>query len=374
MIPGKAFWLLVKEPGKVIDTGAGVSLPANAVRPIPLHRGWNLIGNPFNFSIPVTKISIPGQKTVPVRAYRGAWNDPLGNPVQELEPFEGYAVYDSVAFDGVLLIDPDLTNTASALGKAPALNYNESILYSIRLLAQCQDARDVDNMALVSKKAAINQDILDQPEPLVIGEYVAVYFPHRDWPALAKTYCLDARPEPIDGDIWDFEVRTNIRDKVRLTFANLASVPGEFEVWVMDQALSLSHNLRESDTYVIAGTEHPKRLQLVVGKHDFVAEKRAAVERAPANYEMSQNFPNPFNPSTTIRYGLPKDERVTLTVYNALGEEVIALVNDEAQKAGYHVAIWDGRNRAGKIVASGVYMYKLRVGSFTHIKKMALIR
>jgi hypothetical protein len=132
--------------------------------------------------------------------------------------------------------------------------------------------------------------------------------------------------------------------------------------------------LRESNTYVIAGTEHPKRLQLVVGKGDFVAEKRAAVERMPATYELSQNFPNPFNPSTTIRYGLPKEERVILTIYNALGEEVLTLVDDEAQKAGYHVAIWDGRNHAGQIVASGVYIYKLRVGSFTSIKKMALIR
>jgi hypothetical protein len=384
MIPGKAFWLLVKESGKIIDTGAGISLPTNAVYPLPLHRGWNLIGSPFNFPIDIKKIRIPGQTRVPVRTYQGAWNDPVGNPVNELKPFEGYAVYDSLEGESALLIDPNLTNVSSVQDKALAPNYYESIRYSVGILAQCQDARDIDNVALVSSKAAPNHDPLDQPEPPVIGEYVSVYFPHRDWPAMAKTYCLDARPEPTTGEIWEFEVRTNIRDKVWLTFANLESVPGEFEVWVMDPTLNLSHNLRESDTYVIAGTEHPKRLQLVVGKRGFVAEKRAAVERTPATYELSQNFPNPFlseaksrsagNPSTTIRYGLPKEERVTLAIYNTLGEEVITLFESELQKAGYHVAIWDGRNRAGRIAASGVYIYKLRAGSFTGIKKMALVR
>ncbi|MGH7457383.1 MAG: T9SS type A sorting domain-containing protein, partial [bacterium] len=91
-------------------------------------------------------------------------------------------------------------------------------------------------------------------------------------------------------------------------------------------------------------------------------------------FVLPQNFPNPFNPATTIRYGLPKAERVTLKIYNLLGEEVVTLMNDELQAAGYHVAIWDGRNKLGEVVGSGVYIYRFRAGSFTSIQKMALVK
>lgn len=89
---------------------------------------------------------------------------------------------------------------------------------------------------------------------------------------------------------------------------------------------------------------------------------------------MSQNFPNPFNPATTIRYGLPQAEKVTLQIYNVLGEEVVTLLSDERQEAGYHAAIWDGRNREGRQVSSGMYVYRLRAGNSVMTKKMLLVQ
>jgi hypothetical protein len=370
MKTGIAYWLLVKDAGKVIDTGAGVSIRTDSVYSIAFQPGWNFVGSPFTFPMPFEKLSLQSGRQLDIRFYNGAFV-PAISPMQ---PFEGYLVANNSTAGDRLLIDPILSPRTTSLPKAIDLPYRQNAKWFIQILANCQEARDVDNAAVAIPEASSDWDNYDRPEPLVIGEYVAVYFPHPEWGKVFKAYTTDARPEPSDGEIWDFEVRTNIRDRVRLTFANLASVPGEFEVWVMDQTLNLSHNLRESNNYVIAGTEHPKRLQLVVGKRGFVAEKRATVERTPVAYELSQNFPNPFNPSTTIRYGLPREERVALTIYNTLGEEVLTLIEDEMQKAGYHAAIWDGRNRAGQVAASGVYIYKLRAGSFTSIKKMALVR
>ncbi len=259
------------------------------------------------------------------------------------------------------------------------------MLWSIRIRAQCQDARDGNNVAAVVKQASRQYDRLDQPEPPVIGEYVSVYFPHRDWQTLAKTYCLDARPDPTAaGEIWEFEVKTNIRDKVNLSFEGMKSVPEELEVWLVDEALKITQNLREQWQYGVAGTgagavavagaEHAKQLKLVVGKHDFVDEKLAEVRTIPTAYELPQNFPNPFNPVTTIRYGLPKAESVTLKIYNLLGAEVATLVDNEPKAAGYHVAIWDGRNKNGGVIASGVYVYRLQAGSFVMTKKMAVVK
>jgi flagellar hook assembly protein FlgD len=78
----------------------------------------------------------------------------------------------------------------------------------------------------------------------------------------------------------------------------------------------------------------------------------------PTSFAVDQNFPNPFNPSTTIRYALPMQAQVTLKVYNMLGQEVTTLVNTQ-QTGGYYTAVWDGTTRFGSHVSSGVYTYRL---------------
>jgi flagellar hook assembly protein FlgD len=99
----------------------------------------------------------------------------------------------------------------------------------------------------------------------------------------------------------------------------------------------------------------------------------------PETYVLAQNYPNPFNPSTTIKYGLPEQASVSLRVYNVLGQEVARLVEGQ-QTAGYHEAIWDGRNIAGGIVGSGVYFYRLEARPtnggvpYVSLKKMMYLK
>ncbi|MFA5831879.1 MAG: T9SS type A sorting domain-containing protein [Bacteroidota bacterium] len=86
------------------------------------------------------------------------------------------------------------------------------------------------------------------------------------------------------------------------------------------------------------------------------------------SYELSQNYPNPFNPSTTIRYALPSSANVKLVVYDLLGREIATLVNEE-QSAGWKEVQWNAKD-----VSSGIYFYKLQVGSFVETRKMLLVR
>ena len=88
----------------------------------------------------------------------------------------------------------------------------------------------------------------------------------------------------------------------------------------------------------------------------------------PVEFALHQNFPNPFNPATTIRYDLRADTRVSLKVFNILGQEVLTLVNEE-QKAGYKSVEWNASN-----FASGVYFYRLQAGPYTGTKKLLLLR
>jgi flagellar hook assembly protein FlgD len=86
------------------------------------------------------------------------------------------------------------------------------------------------------------------------------------------------------------------------------------------------------------------------------------------------NYPNPFNPSTTIAYQLPNDGTfVHLTIYNILGQAVRTLVNMK-QNAGSYQTVWDGKNDAGIAVPSGVYIYQLTSGDFVKARKLMLVR
>ncbi len=94
----------------------------------------------------------------------------------------------------------------------------------------------------------------------------------------------------------------------------------------------------------------------------------------PQQFELSQNFPNPFNPTTTIKYSLPNSSIVTLRVYNLLGKEVATLVDNEFKQAGNHVGVWDGRNASGNVVASGLYLLRMQAGNFVQTRKMVLVQ
>jgi len=99
-------------------------------------------------------------------------------------------------------------------------------------------------------------------------------------------------------------------------------------------------------------------------------------------FSLSQNFPNPFNPSTTLPFHISckgqgasckSPLHITLTIFNVLGQRVRTLL-DEDKLPGQYKVVWDGRDEFGKDVASGIYFYKLKSGDFSQTKKMILLR
>ncbi len=132
--------------------------------------------------------------------------------------------------------------------------------------------------------------------------------------------------------------------------------------------MSLAGSVSSSNAFLSIG------LQIVADISVGVAEK----ER-PHEYRLFQNSPNPFNPSTTIKYALPAQSHVTLKIYDILGHEIRTLVSGLVD-AGYKSVQWDSNNNYGNHVASGVYFYRLEAtssdnlsGSFMQLKKMLLL-
>jgi hypothetical protein len=93
----------------------------------------------------------------------------------------------------------------------------------------------------------------------------------------------------------------------------------------------------------------------------------------PKTFALLQNYPNPFNPITIIRYQLPRAAEVKLEIYNSLGQKIRSLIHSRIE-AGYHRAIWDGRDDYGFKVASGVYLYRIETEHFTKARKMLLLK
>lgn len=94
---------------------------------------------------------------------------------------------------------------------------------------------------------------------------------------------------------------------------------------------------------------------------------------SPIRYDLSQNYPNPFNPVTTIGYSVSKNSKVGIFIYNVLGQLVKTLVNKN-KDAGYYTVNWNGTDKKGKSVGSGVYIYKMETDNFTKTKKLILLK
>ncbi len=97
------------------------------------------------------------------------------------------------------------------------------------------------------------------------------------------------------------------------------------------------------------------------------------ISGTPKSFALFQNYPNPFNPTTSIKYDLKDKAKVTLKIYNMLGQEVRTLVSRE-QSPGQYTMEWDGKNNAGLSVSSGVYIYRIQAGDFVKAKKMMFIK
>ena len=93
----------------------------------------------------------------------------------------------------------------------------------------------------------------------------------------------------------------------------------------------------------------------------------------PSDFGLSQNYPNPFNPQTVIEYAVPKDSRVTIVIYNVLGQRV-KILKDQWEQAGFRSVTWDGKDQKGEEVGTGIYFYKIQSDNFVKTKKMVLLK
>ncbi|CAN0382690.1 unnamed protein product, partial [Laminaria digitata] len=363
MRAGAAFWLASADVAS-INTGPGTSTTLSNAHTINLNPGWTFIGTPFNYAVSQNQLQLSSNNTLDIRAFNGSW----GNLNGALQPFAGYAIA-ATAADELLVFPFPVT------GKSAPVDHASSFDWSVQIQAAHGDIIDNDNVAAVAAQADSDWDLMDRPEPPVIGSYISLYFPHEDWDVPFKRFNTDVRPASQDLEQWTFEVASNINESISLSFDGLQDIPESLDVWLVDNLMHREQDLRINPAYAFQTSEspHKERFSLWVGKSNTLRDALTALQSLPERTEL-QAFPNPFSSLSTLRVGLKSDTQISLSVFDSLGKRVATLLSGEEKTAGFHTVGWEGKNDAGQYVASGVYFYVLQTGSETVTKQVVHLR
>lgn len=166
-----------------------------------------------------------------------------------------------------------------------------------------------------------------------------------------------------------YQLQTSNDNSNWITIVNQPDGNGNVESWEVDasarylrmygtsRATEWGYSLFEIEVYNTAGSSE-------------IDDDNSA---APQKFGLLQNFPNPFNPATTIHYEVARPGNVTITIFNELGQQVLILTDDFHQ-AGQHAIRWDGKNLSGTPVPSGMYFYRMDTPGFTEVRKMLVVR
>lgn len=132
--------------------------------------------------------------------------------------------------------------------------------------------------------------------------------------------------------------------------------------------LKTSDGVSSPGWYFLSSTDSTVEIYLIHAYVGLVTGVKQEISLTPKEFSLSQNYPNPFNPTTKIDFALPKEERVKITVYNQLGQQIMQLADGDFT-SGNHSIYFNGTN-----LASGVYYYRIEAGSFIQTRKMVLLK
>lgn len=360
---GRAFWIIKKGTLSISRIAASKPLNASQEIELPLHSGWNLITNPFTSAIPWSRIQTRNNVTDPLWAFDGSFSKS-----DTFKVYAGYYFFNTTNLDTLKI--PYSAYFSSSPSSSQATSTPEWQVH-VRLHSGGLSS-EIASFG-ISSKASAGLDRLDYRKPRAITSMPSVFFHRPTWDTKYPTFATDIRLEFEESESWEFEVRVIPRQPMRLTFTNIKRIPTQFEVYLIDESRAQSVNLRGDSLYHFTPAAELMKFKVVVGIKERIQEQLSSLA-IPIEFALGPNYPNPFNPTTTIPLAVPVASEIKLKIYNLLGEEVKTLYEGTIE-AGRYWFNWDGRNDAGSIVATGIYLYRLSVnGGTTLSKKMVLVR
>ncbi len=248
----------------------------------------------------------------------------------------------------------------------------DSLIWNVKIDLRKENYRDRVVTIGVSKHAKTSRDVFEYHRPRAFFDLPVVSLERPNWDSQNSSFASDIRSPFNEFEQWEFEVQSQLGLELELIFNGIKQIPEKYQVYLLDEEIQRSINLRQHPKYKFTSLKNNSRFQLLVGTEEAIKENLSLI--VPTEYSLSQNYPNPFNPTTIIRFGLPQMDEVTLTIYNMLGQKVITLLNNKSKQAGYHGIAWNGKHQNGNRVASGIYVYHLKTKHFSQSRKMIMIK
>ncbi|HJN98582.1 MAG TPA: T9SS type A sorting domain-containing protein, partial [Candidatus Marinimicrobia bacterium] len=248
--------------------------------------------------------------------------------------------------------------------------------WQVAIEAQSGDYFDRYNRFGCLESASNELDWHDNPEMAPMGNHISMYF-NSIIESSVVPMTSDLRQTMDQVQIWDGEISgSGLTEPVEISWHVEKAPPGDIAVNLIDLNTRRVLDLAAPDQYLLGDLDdrYSRQIKIVAGDPGQVA---LAVDEIlatiPEELSLDGNYPNPFNPVTTIRFGLPEPRKIRITVVNILGQEVTELVNGW-RDMGHHEVVWQGVDGSGKAVATGMYFTVLSDGNKIIVQKMLLLK
>ena len=369
--PGRAYWL----KQIVVDDGYFAAPSGKTVEltgyDISVNPGWNMISSPYIFPV---SVDIDKGVFSDLHMYGDGdlegWVDTV---VTVMSPWAGYAVYNHASSEKKISLKPLSSRNSRQLARS-----SDETKWSLKIGVQSGNYFDNKNIYGVAANATDQLDNLDTPEPPIFDNYVSLYSVLENFDGKKQKVTKDYRGESDTLQVWDLVLESEVDQEIATMKLNINGDIGNNVLWFIDMQNGDSYDLHQTGFLTLSiglgSDQFSNKYKLIYGDEDEAASLvKDIVALIPKEFSLGHNYPNPFNPSTTIPFTISEPGLAVVTIYDISGREIRQILN-ESLRSGFYSTIWDGKNSNGVPVSSGVYYYGLKTKTFNSFKKMILIK
>ena len=340
-----------------------VTLSNDNTYSILLHQGWNIISSPFNTTTQWDAVKAANPNLAANQILYN-WTGSNYTYPNVMTPYVGY-YFNNTNNLASLKIPYD---AFGSLGKTnDSQSYPVPVDGFLKAAISSQNSNGETAVFIGFNKNSKNEiDENDYYMPPSDFESAEIMLVRNELPKRERYLLIEQRPEIGEGQEYDLEIKTQPNTLVRLNVQGMDNFNG-YEIYLVNTELNNVYNLRNKNDISFTSFNGYNYFKLYIGNKEYVEKLNSGI--LPSSYSLSQNFPNPFNPATVIRFSLPERTSVSLKVFSVLGEIVGELISNRIYDAGNYDVQFNG---AG--LTSGIYFYKLETENYSDTKKMIYLK